>query len=61
MTRQRHARRDEMTLVSGDGSMFVYVIPPQTIMRARVHPGYCTGAIILLRYEILQWYHVNVK
>ena len=28
---------------------------------ARVHPGSCTGARISLRYEILQWYHVNTK
>lgn len=53
MTRQRHARQEEMTPVSCDGSMFVYVIPPQNIMRARVHPGYCTGARILLRYEMM--------
>ena len=42
MTWQRYAFREEMTPVSCDGSMFVYVIPPQNIMRARVHPIYCT-------------------
>ena len=55
MTRQRHARRNEMTPVSCDGSMFVYVIPPQTIMRARVHPGSPRFDEISLRIDWNEW------
>ena len=45
---------------------FVYMIPPQNVMPARVtpawiYPGCCTGVRISLRYEITQRYHVNAK
>ena len=56
----------EVTLVPSHGSLFVYMIPSQNVMPARVtlawvHPGCCTGARITLWYKILQWYHVNAK
>ena len=43
------------------GSTFVYMIPPQNVMPARVtparvHPGCSTGARISLRCEISQRY-----
>ena len=46
------------------GSPFVHMIPPQSVMPARVtpawvHPGCCTEARISLRYEISQRYHVT--
>ena len=58
--------RSEFTPVPSHGSIFVYMIPPQNVMPARVtpawvHPGCCTGARISLRYEISQRYHVNAK
>ena len=48
------------------GSIFVYMIPPQNVLPTRVtpawvHPGSFTGARISPRYEILQRYHVNAK
>ena len=56
----------EFTPVPSHGSIFVYMIPPQNVMPARVtparaHPGSCTGARISLQYEISQRYHVNAK
>ena len=58
--------RSEFIPVPFHGSIFVYMIPPQNVMPARVtpawvHPGSCTGARISLRYEISQRYHVNAK
>ena len=58
--------RSEFTPVPSHGSIFVYMIPPQNVLRARVtpawvHPGSCTGVRISLKYEISQRYHVNVK
>ena len=66
MTPGRRSRRPEFTLVPSHGSIFVYMIPPQNVMPARVtpawvHPSCWTGARISLRYEILQRYHVNAK
>ena len=54
------------TPVPSHGSIFVYMIPPQNVMPARVtpawvHSGSRTGARISLRYEISQRYHVNAK
>ena len=45
---------------------FVYMIPPQNVMPARVtpvwvHPGCCTEVRISLQYKISQRYHVNTK
>ena len=56
----------KFTPVPSHGSIFVYTIPPQNVMPARVtqlwvHPGSCTGARISLWYETLQRYHVNSK
>ena len=58
--------RGELNPVPRHGSIFVYMIPPQNVMPARVTPawvhlGCCTGARISLRYEISQRYHVNAK
>ena len=58
--------RSEFTPVPSHGSIFVYMIPPQNVTRARVtsawvHPGSCTGARISLRHEISQQYHVDAK
>ena len=66
MTPGRLSPRSEYTPVPSHGSIFVYMIPPQNVMPARVtsawvHPGSCTGARISLRYEIWQRYHVNAK
>ena len=66
MTPGRVSPRSEFTPVPSHGSTFVYMIPPQNVMPARVtpawvHPGCCTGARISLRYEISQRYHVNAK
>ena len=66
MTPGRLSPRSEFTPVPSHGSIFVYMIPPQNVMPARVtpawvHPGCCTGARISLRYEISQRYHGNAK
>ena len=66
MTPGRLSPRGEFTPVPSHGSIFVYMIPPQNVMPARVtpawvHPGSRTGARISLRYEISQRYHVNAK
>ena len=56
--------RSEFTPVPSHGSIFVYMIPPQNIMPARVtpawvHPSSRTGERISLRYEITQRYHAE--
>ena len=61
MTPGRLSPRSKLTLFPSHGSIFVYMIPPQNVMMARVHPSSRTGARISLRYEISQQYHVNVK
>ena len=66
MTPGRFSPLSEFTPVPSHGSTFVYMIPQQTVMPARVtpawvHPGCCTVGRISLRYEISQRYHVNVK
>ena len=66
MTPGRLSRRDEFTPVPSHGSTFVYMIPPQKVMPARVapawvHSGCRTGARISLQYEISQRYHVNTN
>ena len=66
MTPGRLLRRREFTPVPSHGFTFVYMIPPQNVMPARVtpawvHPVCCTGSRISLRCEISQWYHVNAK
>ena len=66
MTPGWHSPRSEFTQVLSNGSIFVYMISPQISYLARVtpawvHPDYCTGARISLRYEISQRYHVNTK
>ena len=68
MTQGRLSPRSEFTPVPSHGSIlnFVYMIPPQNVMLARVtpawvHPGSRTGARISLWYEISQRYHVNAK
>ena len=60
------SRWSEFTPVPPDGSTFVYMIPPQSVMPVRVtpaqvHPGCCTGARNLLWHETSQQYHVNAK
>ena len=59
-------RQSDFTPVPSHGSIFVYMIPPQNVMPARVtpahvHPSSCTGARISLLYEISQRYNVNAK
>ena len=66
MTPWRLSRRRDYTPVPSHGSIFVYVIPPQNVMPARVtpawvHPGCCAGARISLQYKISQRYPVNEK
>ena len=66
MTLGQLSRRCEFTPIPSRGSVFVYMIPSQNVMPARVtpawvHSGSCTGARISLRYEISQRYHVNAK
>ena len=66
MTPGRLSPRSKFTPVPSHGFIFVYMILPQNDMPVRVtlvrvHPGSCTGARILLRYEISQQYHVNAK
>ena len=66
MTPGRLSPRSDFTPVPSHGFVFVYMIPPQNVMPARVtpawvHPGSCTGARISLRYEISQRHHVNAK
>ena len=66
MTPWRLSRRRDYTPVPSHGSIFVYVIPPQNVVPARVtpawvHPGCCAGARISLQYEISQRYPVNEK
>ena len=58
--------RGELNPVPCHGSIFVYMIPPQNVMPARVtpawvHPGCFAGARISLVYKISQRYHVNAK
>ena len=43
MTPGRLSRRSEFTLVPSHGSTFVYMIPPQNVMRARVTPVLVPG------------------
>ena len=64
--RGRLSRRTQFTSLPSHGSTFVYMIPPQNVMPARVAPAWVhsscrTGARISLRYEISQRYHVNTK
>ena len=64
MTPGRLSRLSEFTPVPSHGSTFVHMIPPQSVMPARVtpawvHPGCCTEARISLRYEISKRYHVT--
>ena len=47
--------------VLSHGSIFVYMIPPQNAMPARVTPVPLPGRDFSLRYEISQRYHVNAK
>ena len=61
MTQGRLSLRSEFTPVPSYGSTFVYLIPPQNVMPAWVHPGFCTGARISPWYVISQRYHVNAK
>ena len=66
MTPGQLSSRGLFTRVPANGSIFVYMIPPQNVMLARVtpawvHPGSLTEVRISLRYEILQRYHVNPR
>ena len=50
--------------VPSNGSVFVYMIPTQNVMPARViparvHPGSCAGARFSSRHENSFWCHVN--
>ena len=62
MTPGRLSRRSEFTPVPSHSSIFVYMMPPQNVMPARVTPARVPpGARISLRYEISQRYHVKAK
>ena len=66
MTPGRLSRQREFTPVPSRGSILDYMVPPKTVMPARVipasvHSSCCTGARISLPYEISQRYHVNAK
>ena len=59
MTPGRLSRRREFTPVPSSGPVFVFMVPTQNAIPARVtlawaHPSCCTGARISLRYEISQ-------
>ena len=60
----RLSSRREFTLVPSYGSVFVYMIPTQNVMparviAARVHPGSCAGARFSSRHENSFRCHVN--
>ena len=60
----RLSSRREITPVPSYGSVFVYMIPTQNVMSARViparvHPGSCAGARFSSRHENSFRYHVN--
>ena len=55
MTPGRLSPRSEFTPVPSHGSIFVYMIPPQNVMPARVTPAW----VHHVRYEISQRYHVT--
>ena len=65
----RLSTRREFTPVSSYGSVFVYIIPTQNVMPARViparviparvHPGSCAGARFSSRHENSFRCHVN--
>ena len=55
----RLSSRREFTPVPSGGSVFVYMIPKQNVMPARVHPGSCAGARFSSRHENSFRCHVN--
>ena len=55
----RLSSRREFTPVPSYGSVFVYMIPKQNVMPARVHPGSCAGARFSSRHENSFRCHVN--
>ena len=64
MTPGQFSHRHEFTPVPCHGSVFVYMIPLQNVMPARVtlawvHPGCCTGARIYP--STTQHYHVTAE
>ena len=66
MTPGRLSPQSEFTPVPSHSSIFVYMIPPQNVMLARVtpasvHPSSCARARISLRYKFSQQYYVNAK
>ena len=66
MTQGRLLPWSEFTPVPSNGSIFVFMIPPQNVMPARVTPAWvqpscCTGARISLQNEMSQRCHVKAK
>ena len=60
----RLSSRRKFTPVPSSGSVFVYMIPKQNVMPARViparvHPGSCAGARFSSRHENSFRCHVN--
>ena len=55
----RLSSRREFTPVPSYGSVFVYVIPTQNVIPARVHPGSCAGARFSSRHENSFRCHLN--
>ena len=55
------SRRRKFTPVPSHDSIFVYMVPPQNVTPAWVHPGCCTWPRISLQYEISQQYLVNMN
>ena len=64
MISERLSSRREFTPVPSYGSVFVYMIPTENVMPARVipardHPGSCAGARFSSRHEKSFRCHVN--
>ena len=55
----RLSSRREFTPVPSCGSVFVYMIPKQNVMPARVHPGSCAEARFSSRHKNFFRCHVN--
>ena len=49
---ERLSSRHKFTLVPSYGSVFVYMLPTQNVMPARVQPGSCAGARFSSRTKI---------
>ena len=55
----RLSSRRELTPVPSYGSVFIYMMPTQNVMPARVYPGSCAGARFSSGHENSLRCHVN--